>query len=283
MDLIPQFPTVAYYETTCSSSYILCMHKHPEILEILLITAGEGEFYIDGKRYPIEAGDVIVCDAGSVHDILPSKGGPWATSCIGLTNVNISGLKENCLLPVGAPTKYRAESIFFELNSIAKLIDCHIDTQNKRNGFLCSCLGQVILEILLDNIENIAPIKIPKNQDFIDAALKYVEQHYTGDVTLNDVAKEFHMTAYYFSHLFKKCIGYPFMQYVIRRRIGEAQSLLMNTTLGITEVASISGFPDSSHFSKLFVKHVGISPQKYRTYRGKKAKGLTPDYKKFPS
>ena len=54
------------------------------------------------------------------------------------------------------------------------------------------------------------------------------------------------------------------MQYVTRRRIGEAQNLLINTQLSITEIAANVGYNNSNYFQNVLKKIVGYTPGSYR-------------------
>ena len=54
------------------------------------------------------------------------------------------------------------------------------------------------------------------------------------------------------------------MQYLLRRRIGEAQTLLITTDYSITTIAGMVGYETHSYFNSQFTKHVGMSPMKYR-------------------
>ena len=54
------------------------------------------------------------------------------------------------------------------------------------------------------------------------------------------------------------------MQYINRRRIGEAQSLLIDTGRNMTEIAELVGFGNVSMFSRAFRQVVGCSPSDYR-------------------
>lgn len=56
------------------------------------------------------------------------------------------------------------------------------------------------------------------------------------------------------------------MQYVIKRRIGGAQSLLINTALPITEIALMVGYKNPIHFHSAFSKIVGTTPGGYQKY-----------------
>lgn len=67
-----------------------------------------------------------------------------------------------------------------------------------------------------------------------------------------------------FAHQFKKIFGFPPIQYIIRRRIGEAQRLLFTTDLSITEVSVRVGYDNISYFNNQFKRFAGMSPQNYR-------------------
>mgnify|MGYP002224503495 CR=1 FL=1 len=58
--------------------------------------------------------------------------------------------------------------------------------------------------------------------------------------------------------IFKEETGFSPMQYVTRRRIGEAQNLLINTQLSITEIAANVGYNNSNYFQNVFKKNSWI-------------------------
>lgn len=58
------------------------------------------------------------------------------------------------------------------------------------------------------------------------------------------------------------------MHYAIRRRLGEAQSLLIMTNRSITDIALSIGFGSQSQFYNIFKKYIGMSPGKYRETYG---------------
>lgn len=54
------------------------------------------------------------------------------------------------------------------------------------------------------------------------------------------------------------------MQYLTRRRIGEAQNLLVETDLPISRIAEEVGYDTQNYFNLQFSKHVGMPPRKFR-------------------
>ena len=81
---------------------------------------------------------------------------------------------------------------------------------------------------------------------------------------LPDVAAALHINPYYLSHTFKALTGVSPMSYIIRRRIDEAQSLLLTTNLTITAIAIECGYNNSNYFQSVFKRAMGITPREYR-------------------
>ena len=89
------------------------------------------------------------------------------------------------------------------------------------------------------------------------------------DLTLEQLSKLFYISPYHLSHMFKSKTGYSLKQYILRRRIGEAQTLLTDTNQNIHSIATAIGFNDSLYFSRIFAKYIGLSPSQYRNTRKK--------------
>ncbi|PTX61327.1 two-component system response regulator YesN [Melghirimyces profundicolus] len=102
------------------------------------------------------------------------------------------------------------------------------------------------------------------DNQLIKHAIVYIHGHYTGELTLQDVANHVHVSKNYFSIFFKKQTGQNFSDYVTQLRVQKAKDLLKDTELKVYEVAAHSGFNDVKYFSKLFKKMTGLSPVDYR-------------------
>ena len=92
----------------------------------------------------------------------------------------------------------------------------------------------------------------------------YIDENYAEPITLQSIGDALHVSPYYLSHVFKEMSGYSPMQYLLRRRIGEAQTLLITTDLPVTQIAGMVGYDTQSYFNLQFSKHVGMPPKKYR-------------------
>ena len=92
----------------------------------------------------------------------------------------------------------------------------------------------------------------------------YIDKHYMEPITLQSMGEALHISPYYLSHVFKQMSGYSPVQYLLRRRIGEAQTLLITTDLSITRIAEMVGYDTQSYFNLQFTKNVGMPPNKFR-------------------
>lgn len=94
----------------------------------------------------------------------------------------------------------------------------------------------------------------------------YIAEHYAEKLTLTGIAKQFYISPYYLSRLFKKTINLSLIEYINGVRVKAAQSLIENTADSIATVAEKSGFMTSAHFRRVFKEATGLSPQQYRQY-----------------
>ena len=81
---------------------------------------------------------------------------------------------------------------------------------------------------------------------------RFLDSHHREPITLRMVAEQLRVSEYYLAHVFKQEFGVPPMQYVMKRRIGEAQGILMHTETPIAEIADTLGFSSICHFNAMF-------------------------------
>ncbi len=95
-------------------------------------------------------------------------------------------------------------------------------------------------------------------------AVDYLQEHYSEQVTLNDVADSVYVSTCYVSRMFKKELGRNFVDYLNGIRMDKAKELLRDPQYKTYEVAEKVGIPDAHYFSRLFKKLVGVTPTEFR-------------------
>ena len=91
-------------------------------------------------------------------------------------------------------------------------------------------------------------------------AIDYVNDNLSRKVTLEEIAGAAHVSPYHFARSFKKTTGLSPHQYVIRRRVERAKTLLAGGDLAIAEVAGAVGFANQSHLAFHVRRLLGVSP-----------------------
>jgi AraC-like DNA-binding protein/ligand-binding sensor protein len=99
-------------------------------------------------------------------------------------------------------------------------------------------------------------------------AERYIWEHYTRKLCLQEIAAASGLSAPYFSSIFKEEMGENLSSYLNRLRVEKAAAMLTETDASINEIAGHCGFEDQSWFSKIFKSYTGLSPGKYREQGG---------------
>lgn len=83
-------------------------------------------------------------------------------------------------------------------------------------------------------------------------------------ITLKDLAKDFHFHENYLSRMIKQHYDINFRDLLCQIRLKEAEKLLLNTNLPVTEIAAKIGYQKPNFFYKLFKEHYGVTPIEFR-------------------
>jgi AraC family transcriptional regulator len=94
--------------------------------------------------------------------------------------------------------------------------------------------------------------------------LSYIEDNLSQDVSLNDIASVAGLSVSHFKSLFRETLGLPVHQYLIRRRVERAKTLLREDRLPISQIAFEAGFAHQSHLAHHMRRVLGVSPKAFR-------------------
>ena len=242
----------------CHHSYSLSpiphIHTH---LEMIYMIKGSSKAIVDNKEYLIEPGDIFLAFPHKIH---------YYNDC---TPIEMYLL----IFPLDF---YKELKVIFQskipLCPVIKSTEIHLDLadlmqkilKNTRSdalfdhivakGYLLSLLGELLpLMTLLPN---------DYNHDSIKNVLTYCSQNYTKPLALDTLAKEFHLSKYYISHIFKERMNIGFTDFINSLRIKHA-CILLEKGSSMTEVAFASGFSTIRTFNRVFVQNIGMSPREY--------------------
>ncbi|MDO4271297.1 MAG: AraC family transcriptional regulator [Eubacteriales bacterium] len=250
-----------------ASAHPRVMHAHKDFVEIILICSGISEYLIHDKKQYIRAGDLLVYNSGVVHDEISGPDIAVGSYCVAVGGLHMPGLRENMLIPDNAGYIFPTGDSFGELRTLCEMMYHSLSEGEPRAEAFCHSLMHALL------VKTLAVADGPKAADehkveephILGRRIKeYIDTHYMEPITLQSMSETLHISPYYLSHVFKQMSGYSPVQYLLRRRIGEAQTLLITTDLPITRVAEMVGYDTQSYFNLQFTKNVGMPPKKYR-------------------
>ncbi len=265
-----------------ASIYPRIMHAHDDHVEIVLILSGESEYLIGSRKRKIKKGDLLIYNAGVVHDEISGSGHEVATYCLAVSGIHMKGLRKDALIPDDRPYVYKTGNQFEKMRSLCEIMFQSLTQSRGKNKAgaeaFCHELMRAFLTISLGIIHQQIPVGAEKNEQPDDEAREneeqanelgrrvqeYIDRHFREPLTLTGISEALNVSTYYMSHVFKDMSGYSPMQYLLRRRIGESQTLLAGTKLPISEVAARVGYDSQSYFNQQFTKNVGMAPSKYR-------------------
>lgn len=101
-------------------------------------------------------------------------------------------------------------------------------------------------------------------QDMIDMIKDYVAHNYASNLSVSEIAGKFYLNASYLSTLFKERTQMNLTSYIEGVRMEQAERMLAENRLSITEIAMGTGYSEPGYFSKVFKKYAGMTPRRFR-------------------
>lgn len=260
---------------TMQQNFPRALHKHDDRLEIVFIVKGRGSHLIGNVTYHTKAGDILIFNQGVIHDEMAELNSDMAVYCCGIKDLNIKGSEKNRLFDIASPAVISSGNKRQIIEQLLAVMFAQVKENRNQSGescrYLLSALLTIIVQLPRENIKSLTFRKLT----LAEQAKNYLDAHYVENLSLESVASRFNVSPFYLAHLFKRETGFSVIRYLIRRRIGEAQSLLINTRCSVTEIAGLVGYDNANYFSTLFSRMIGISPSLYRTsWIGKKVRSV---------
>lgn len=275
-------PQLSYLYMTDSENgqWYRAAHSHKNIVEISIIMAGDVCYIVNGKNLHAKKGDFVVMNAGMTHEE-KSDNPDIKMCCIGIKNLSLNGRPKNRLIgnetsPLFSGSSYN-ETVNFMIETIystirhEKRLCMHETIDNLMTALICMIVDAEQKE----KEKNESKKKYSdgrKNEEQVlpEDIKEYLDKNFKENISLDELAQYFFVGKYHMCHSFKEKYGCSIIDYVIGRRIGEAQTMLVETDHKISFIASEMGFSSSGYFSTQFLKRVGKTPFEYRALKNMK-------------
>ncbi len=208
----------------------------------LSFTAGGSITYIhNGKSFVSDRNHAVILPKGKSYTICGTGDGEFPVINFECTNFHADTFT---VLPV---------------NNVDSLIK---DFEQMKKLFLLKNNRTKVMSIFYKIISNIANTE-SEEAGIILPALKYIENHYTENVTNFELAQMCSISEIYFRKLFARIYKISPRQYIINLRINKSKQLLTEGIFKINAVAEYCGFSNPYHFCRLFKNKTGLTPSEY--------------------
>lgn len=244
-------------------------HWHDEF-EFDLLTSGEVEFFINGERFDMKAGDCVFVNSGVMHTAT-AKGDENAVMLVTVMGQELlapSG-KGSVFSDYIAPVLASDGGCRIKDASVAERIRLLHSLDEAEPGFSLDVIAgfaSLWRQAFPCIAGNAGGVKTGggEKEERIKALISYIRSSYSEELSVASLAARsgFSRSELYRSFsLYANCDP---MEYVASCRLSAARAMLIEGEMGITEIALASGFSSAGYFGKFFRRHTGLSPREFR-------------------
>lgn len=161
-----------------------------------------------------------------------------------------------------------------QLYSLRSLMECLLREQEARwprqltaAASLISAIVCILAQCYYQQPQNKGAYReMTQSQQIMENCIRYVDGHYNEPLSQTQLLKRFAISRSAFCAAFAQQTGLSLKQYISRKRVQKAQTLLReDSSLSLQQVADRVGYGEISTFYRNFVQVAGVSPSKYRS------------------
>ncbi len=246
--------------------------------ELVVVVAGHGTRSVHGNAELLHAGDAFVLPAGSSYEVysgpdlsLKRVAFDSETAAAGVADLKaIPGYLALFKFEPSLRTLHgltgRLRLSPEDLRATVELLErLELELDDKKPGFW-NVTGSLFCALSVQLARSYASMRLPLSEALVrlSPVLLWLEQHFEGPVTLEDVVAKAEMSQSTLQRSFKRCFDVSPFNYLLHLRMQKAQLLLRDTEAKVKEIAPSVGIDDANYFARLFRQHTGIEPTAYR-------------------
>ena len=265
-------PFSTYHIENAGRSFQIPVHWHDEF-EIIYVRSGFLTVSISGESYIGKTGEAFVVSPGNLH-LMGSQSGTvdYYTFLFPLKYISFRTddmLDEKLLEPLNSGHLMICPRVNDTAKELCEQLIKIYEAKNDESESKITTQVRtkiILLQFILHMWENGFIIENDKSgRNTVEKEMiSYIQQSFTGEISLKEFGKQFHLSEKYVSQYFKEHFHITLSKYVTYLRLEHAKQLLQNSDIPVTEVAMLSGYQNVSYFIRSFKKTYGVSPLKYR-------------------
>ena len=242
-------------------------HYH-EFCKVLLLISGRGGYVVEGQRYLLQPGDVVLIGSRCAHRPELEQDASYERVIIYIDPEFLeSASSEGCdLLELFSANRGQVLRLREAERKKIFLLSAALEKELSAEEYGCQILSNGALLRLLVEIgraqrreDSLNPAPVTPNDPRVQEWMGYLDRHLAEDLDMDALAEHFYISKFHMMRLFKAETGFTIHTYLLQRRLLAARQLIERGMLA-TEACYRSGFRSYSSFTRAFSKHFGSTP-----------------------
>ena len=253
--------------------YTWISHWH-EDLEFIAVLSGEMDYNVNGEITTLKAGEGIIVGSRQLHYGFSQERRDCDFICILLHPLlfcTVPVVEQTYVAPASDPAAFSFLFLSPEVSwqaRILQLLTRMYDALEQSHPILrIQTLGFEIWQELFLHLPKDCGQKrnhASRQLSVLKDMIRFIHLHYDKKLSLADIAEAGSVCKSGCNDLFRRYLHKSPVAYLIEYRLQQSVRLLRTTDLSVTEIAALTGFTDSSYFTKTFREHFSCSPRDYR-------------------
>lgn len=231
--------------------------------QLIYIASGVGYFFF-------ENGEETIIPAGNMILFRPKELQKYTYYGKDLTEVfwmHFSGSKvKNILRECGITDSMKIIRTGTNVKLVERFRVIIEEIQQKKHGYE-EMIQMYCRQLFIEVARTVQAEKEKKNSFWekeMENAQKFFDTNYNLQNSIEEYAKEHGMSVSWFIRCFRDKTKKTPLQYILEKRLANAQLLLETTDYSISEISEVVGYDNPLYFSRIFHKQKGMSPMQYR-------------------
>ena len=247
-------------------------HRHGNF-EIATVVSGKGTYSTAAGVLPICAGDVFVFCSNEPHWILQIEG-----EGLEILNLHFDHACFKAACPIGRqyPNLFYSHSESFgcripaaesaPIRRLTAAIRQELEVQEPEHESFVFGHLQLLFSLLVRSYGYYCPGEgVHDAVERIQNSLRFIDEHFAEDITLEQIAAQSNLSPHYFTRLFGESFRMKLWDHVLIKRIDMAKRLLTSQSdITVLEIALQCGFHNTANFNRAFLRFTGMTPSEYR-------------------
>ena len=258
LDSYKESDSVLFSTRKFSKGKVVPVHWH-NFLELEIIKEGSAKHIFSNNSYNLKKGSAYIITDCNFHSLIYESDSTVLN--LSIMRGTIDDKLEKYISSVGS--KFHCNFDSGQLDYATALFEL-AQNETETEPFSKLIKKNIAEELLVLLIRASGIDEVVPNPPLIQKAILIVNDRFSNQLTLKDVADELYVSPNYLGLLFKNKIGVSFNTYLTMIKLKYACMLLDSTSKTVKEVAAESGFSSTEYFLSRFRKFMKCTPSEYR-------------------